>query len=126
MIPAMFNLTGKVALVTGAAQGLGRAMALALAEAGADTLLVDRNEPGARDTVATAGKLGHRAVVAQCDIADPAQIRELFRRLDTEFGLIGFIRNLAVDVGLGAPDEIGATELGDVESTLLNSSDSQI
>ena len=49
----MFNLTGKVALVTGAAQGLGRAMALALADAGADPLLVDRNESGAADTAAT-------------------------------------------------------------------------
>jgi len=93
----MFDLTGKIALVTGAAQGLGRAMALALAEAGADVMLVDRNEAGARETAATIGKLGRRAVVAGCDVADPAQIRELFRRLDTEFGSIDFLGNVAGD-----------------------------
>ena len=86
MIPAMFDLTGKVVLVTGAAQGMGRAMVLALAEAGADTLLVDRNEAGAREAAAAIERLGRRAIVARCDVADVAQIRELFRRLDAEFG----------------------------------------
>src|SRR5437660_239810 len=95
MTSAMFDLSGKVALVTGAAQGMGRAMALALAEAGADVLLVDRNEAGAGKTAGKIGKLGRRALVAQCDVADPAQIRELFRRLDTEFGRIDFLGNVA-------------------------------
>ena len=72
----MFDLTGKVAVVTGAAQGLGRAMALALAEAGADLMLVDRNETGARETAAIIGKLGRSVVVAGCDVAEPAQIRQ--------------------------------------------------
>jgi NAD(P)-dependent dehydrogenase (short-subunit alcohol dehydrogenase family) len=107
----MFDLTGKIALVTGAAQGLGRAMALALAEAGADVMLVDRNEAGARETAATIGKLGRRAVVAGCDVADPAQIRGLFRRLDTEFGSIDFLGNVAGDGILGAPETISLEEV---------------
>ena len=102
----MFNLTGKVALVTGAAQGLGRAMALALAEAGADVMLVDRNEAGARETAARIETLGRRAVAARCDVSDPAQIRELFRQLDAEFGRIDFLGNVAGDGVLGAPEEI--------------------
>src|SRR6266545_7092645 len=105
MTPAMFDLTGKVALVTGAAQGLGRAMVLALAEAGADALLVDRNENGARETAAAIGKLGRRAVVARCDVADLAQIRELFRQLDAEFGRIDFLGNVAGDGVLGTPED---------------------
>ena len=46
MATALFDLTGKVAIVSGAAQGMGRAMAMALAEAGADLLLTDLNEAG--------------------------------------------------------------------------------
>jgi NAD(P)-dependent dehydrogenase (short-subunit alcohol dehydrogenase family) len=111
MISAMFDLTGKVALVTGAAQGMGRAMALALAEAGADALLVDRNEAGARETAATIEKLGRRAVVIKCDVSNPAQIRELFRRLDGEFGRIDFLGNVAGDGILGTPEEITLEEV---------------
>ena len=50
MSGSLFDLAGKRAVVTGAAQGLGRSMALALAEAGADVVLVDRNEAGASET----------------------------------------------------------------------------
>ena len=111
MNSSLFQLTGKVALVTGAAQGMGRAMVLALAEAGADALLVDRNEVSARETAAAIEKLGRRAVVAQCDVADPAQIRELFRRLDAEFGRIDFLGNVAGDGILGAPEDISLEEV---------------
>jgi NAD(P)-dependent dehydrogenase (short-subunit alcohol dehydrogenase family) len=111
MIPAMFNLTGKVALVTGAAQGMGRAMVLALAEAGADALLVDRNEAGARETAATIEKMGRRAMVAGCDVAGPAQIREMFRRLDADFGHLDFLGNVAGDGLLGTPEDIPLEEV---------------
>ena len=117
MISPLFDLTGKVALVTGAAQGLGRAMATALAEAGADVLLVDRNEAGARETAATLDKLGRRALAAGCDVSDPTQIRELFRRLDTEFGRIDFLGNVAGDGILGPPEDIS---LDDVEKCWRN------
>src|SRR6266850_5981985 len=117
MSSPMFNLAGKVALVTGAAQGMGCAMVLALAEAGADALLVDRNEAGARETAAAIEKLGRRAMVARCDVADVAQIRELFRRLDAEFGHSDFLGNVAGDGVLGAPEEIS---LEDVERCWRN------
>jgi NAD(P)-dependent dehydrogenase (short-subunit alcohol dehydrogenase family) len=117
MSAAMFDLIGKVALVTGAAQGLGRAMAMALAEAGADALLVDRNDAGAGETAAAIEKLKRRAVVARCDVSDPAQIRDVFRRLDTEFGRVDFLGNVAGDGVLGAPEEIS---LEDVERCWRN------
>ena len=111
MKPGMFDLTGKVALVTGAAQGMGRSMALALAETGADALLVDRNEDGAQETADAIGRLGRRAVVVRCDVADPAQIRVLFRRLDAEFGRIDFLGNVAGEGVLGAPEDISIEEV---------------
>jgi NAD(P)-dependent dehydrogenase (short-subunit alcohol dehydrogenase family) len=117
MTSSMFDLTGRVALVTGAAQGLGRAMALALAEAGANALLVDRNEDGAHATGVTVEKLGRRAVVVRCDVADPVQIRELFHRLDVEFGRIDFLGNVAGDGILGTPEDIS---LEDVERCWRN------
>ena len=107
----LFDLTGKVALVSGAAQGLGRAMALALAEAGADTLLVDRNETSAQETARLVVKSNRRAAVVKCDVADPTQIRELFRRLDAEFGHIDFLGNVAGDGILGAPEDISLEEV---------------
>lgn len=107
----MFDLTGKVALVTGAAQGIGRAMVLALAEAGADALLVDRNEVGARETAASIERSGRRAVVVACDVADVAQIHELFRRLDAEFGRIDFVGNVAGEGILGSPEDISLEEV---------------
>src|SRR5262245_56929554 len=117
MTARMFDLTGKTALVTGAAQGLGQAMALTLAEAGADTLLVDRNEAGAKATAAKIVKLDRHAVVAKCDVSDPAQVREVFRQLDAEFSGIDFLGNVAGDGILGSPEDIS---LEDVERCWRN------
>jgi NAD(P)-dependent dehydrogenase (short-subunit alcohol dehydrogenase family) len=114
---SMFDLTGKVAVVTGAAQGMGRAMATALAEAGADLLLVDRNGSGAEDAAATIKQLGTRVESFVVDVSQPAQIRGLFRKLDADFGRIDFLGNVAGDAVLGAPEDIS---LEDVEQTWRN------
>jgi len=117
MSTSLFDLNDKVALVTGAAQGLGRAMALALAEAGADLMLVDRNADGTTKTAALIEAYRRRAVVAPCDVSDPEQIRSLFLRLDTEFGRIDFLGNVAGDGVLGSPEEIS---LANVEQSWRN------
>ncbi len=117
MTKTLFDLTGRVVMVTGAAQGMGRAMALALAEAGADALLVDRNEAGARETGAAIEKLGRRAVAASCDVSDPVAIRALYERLDREFGRIDFLGNVAGEGLLGVPESI---TLEDVERCWRN------
>ncbi|MBM4068997.1 MAG: SDR family oxidoreductase [Planctomycetes bacterium] len=114
----LFNLTGRVAVVSGAAQGLGRAMATAIAEAGADLLLVDRNEGGLEQTAQHLTKLSRRAVPATCDVSDPQQIRELFARLDRDFGRIDFLGNVAGEGILGPSPE--SISLEDVEQTWRN------
>ena len=106
MPSSLFDLTGKVALVTGAAQGMGRAMALALAEAGAHLMLVDRNEVGAHETAIAAKATGRSASVARCDVSNPTEIRELFVAHDRAFGRIDFLGNVAGDGILGAPETI--------------------
>ncbi len=113
----LFDLSGKVALVSGAAQGMGRAMALALAEAGADVMAVDRNEDGAKATAAQIEKLHRRAASSGCDVSDPVQIRALFARIDAEFGRIDFAGNVAGEGILAKPEEIS---LDDVEQTWRN------
>jgi NAD(P)-dependent dehydrogenase (short-subunit alcohol dehydrogenase family) len=102
----MFDLTGRVALVSGAAQGMGRAMATALAEAGADVMLVGRSLERVEQTAAEIGKMGRRAIPVACDISHPEQIRRMFTQLDREFGRIDFLGNVAGEAVLGAPEEI--------------------
>src|SRR5438477_7012904 len=103
---SLFDLTGSVALVSGAASGMGRAMALGLAEAGADVVLADLDADGARDTARIIAERNRRAVPLQCDVSDPRQIRDMFTAVDHEFGRIDFLGNVAGDAVLGRPEEI--------------------
>jgi NAD(P)-dependent dehydrogenase (short-subunit alcohol dehydrogenase family) len=116
-VDKLFGLQGKVALVSGSASGMGRAMAIALAEAGADLLLVDLNEAGMQETAGTIGGLGRRAVCAVCDISQPDQIRATFANLDMQFGRIDFLGNVAGEAVRAKPEEI---TLEDVEWTWRN------
>ena len=117
MTQSMFDLSGRVALVSGAAQGMGRAMALALAEAGADLVLADINETGNCRTADQIAALGRKAIPVACDVSDPKQIRAMFKRLDDAFGRIDFLGNVAGSAQLGAPEEIS---LEAIEQTWRN------
>lgn len=110
-VQSLFDLTGRVALVSGAAQGVGRAMSLAFAEAGADVLLADLNEEGAQQTAAEIESLGRRALAIRCDVSEPEQIRPMFARLDDEFGRIDVLANVA-----GGSVELGPPELTDIDT----------
>jgi NAD(P)-dependent dehydrogenase (short-subunit alcohol dehydrogenase family) len=110
----LFDLTGRVAVVSGAAQGMGRAMAVALADAGADLVLADINTAGVTKTAGEIAGLGRRAVPVTCDVSEPEQIRALFARLDSEFGRLDFLGNVAGAGELGRPEDIS---LEDVERT---------
>lgn len=116
-VSAMFDLTGKVALVSGAASGMGRAMSIALAEAGADLMLAGRGLAGLEKTAGEIGKLGRRAVPVTCDVSQPDQVRRMFEVLDRDFGRIDFLGNVAGEAVLGAPEGI---PLDAVEQTWRN------
>ena len=112
-----FDLQGKVAVVSGAASGMGRATAIALAQHGADVLLADRNAEGLARTAEVVTGLGRRAVIMAGDVSDPDSIKALFARLDHEFGRVDFLANIAGDGILGRPEEIS---LEDVQRVFQN------
>jgi gluconate 5-dehydrogenase len=117
MTTRLFDLTGKAAVVSGAARGLGRAMALALANHGAEMVLVDIDAGGLEATAATIAARGGKARAAPCDVSDAAQIRALFAGIDRDPGRIDFLGNVAGDGVLGKPEELS---LEDVERTWRN------
>src|SRR5215472_13014403 len=90
------QLSGKVALVTGAQQGIGRAIALACAAAGADVAInwLD-DEDAARETAREVAATGRRAVTIQADMARLDEVREMVAATVAELGGIGILVNNA-------------------------------
>jgi len=95
------ELEGKVALVTACARGIGRACALALAEAGADLILGLRDARKDEGLAAEIAKLGGRAFPVQMDVSRLSQIEEAVARGKERFGRIDILVNNA---GIGAPN----------------------
>ncbi len=94
MEPAeLFSLKGKTALVTGAAQGLGRDIALALAESGADLVLSDIQDP--KDTAAAIQKTGIRSLVVQADVTAEEQVKAMAAKAVAECGRVDILVNNA-------------------------------
>lgn len=91
----LFKLDGKVALVTGASAGLGRAMAIALAEAGADVACHGRSAGDADKTCAAIEKLGRRAFSVSGDMSDKETPKQLAASVIEEFGRIDVLVNNA-------------------------------
>src|ERR1700735_2492231 len=91
-------LRGKACLITGAARRLGRASALALAEAGADVALTYRNSAtAARDTVVDLSSFGVRAFALHCDVTDEASVKSMMKEAGRELGRIDVLVNNAAD-----------------------------
>lgn len=107
----MFDLSGRVALVSGAASGMGQAMSLAVAGAGADVMLADLNLSGAQQTAGEIERLGRRAVAVKCDVSDAEQIAQIFDQLDRDFGRIDFLGNVAGEGVLAKPEDLTEAQL---------------
>jgi pteridine reductase len=90
------NLTGKVALVTGSGKRLGRAIALHLAQQGADVVVhFHRSEADAREVAAEIAKIGRRAVCVQADLAKKTDIDRLIAEAGNKFGRLDILVNNA-------------------------------
>lgn len=94
-----------IALVSGAAQGIGYACAEAIAEDGAKVILCDINEDS---VLAAAQRLGNGAVAIPCDMGDPAQIAAMYDRIEAEHGPVAILVNNA---GIAMPGDFLETSL---------------
>ena len=94
------NAHGRVAVITGAGTGIGRAAALALLNDGYRVVLAGRRAPLLEQTVTDAGEAASRALAVPTDVTDPAAVKRLFARTKDAFGRLDVLFNNA---GVGAP-----------------------
>ena len=113
-------LANRAALVTGASSGSGRAIACAMARAGADVAITYRmNEAGARETAADIERLGRRAVVLPLDLADVPRIREIGPQALDAFGRLDiWVNNAGADILTGAAASLSTLDRLDLLLTV--------
>ena len=92
---SLFDLTGRTAFVTGASRGIGRAIAVALAQAGADLALVARTAEGLADTAADVTALGRKAIVIPADVTDQSGIADAAAAAIDALGYVDVLVNNA-------------------------------
>jgi NAD(P)-dependent dehydrogenase (short-subunit alcohol dehydrogenase family) len=99
-----FRLDGQTALVTGAASGIGRRIAVGLAEAGADVACLDLPGPGLGSVVEEIGGLGRRSVSVPADVTRPADLAQAVNETESELGPLSLAVNCA-GIANAAPAE---------------------
>ncbi|MFY0687048.1 MAG: glucose 1-dehydrogenase [Cyclobacteriaceae bacterium] len=97
----LFTLKNKIALVTGASKGIGRACAIGLANAGADIALGFRNIDQQGDVAEEISKLGRKVLPIQMDMSDLAQIHTAYELIQNQFGVLDIVVN---NVGVAPPN----------------------
>lgn len=98
----LFDLSGKTALVTGGGRGLGRHIAMGLAEAGADVAVASRKLAACEETARAVEGLGRRGIAVAADLASPEDIAALAEGVIGEFGRLDILVNNAAVIW-GAP-----------------------
>ncbi|MGH2944749.1 MAG: glucose 1-dehydrogenase [Solirubrobacteraceae bacterium] len=100
----LFDLAGRVAIVTGGASGIGWQMAVGLAEMGADTVVCGRHADRCKEAAAELERLGVRALGLRCDVSDAGEVQLMVERTSAELGRIDVLVNNA-GTSWGAPAE---------------------
>jgi NAD(P)-dependent dehydrogenase (short-subunit alcohol dehydrogenase family) len=115
----LFDLSGKVAVVSGAASGLGKASAIALAAHGATVVMLDRNEEGLAATAGEIAAASGRSVPKVHDTSSVDAATRLFDWIDGEFGRVDFLANIAGDGIMADPLTITAEQIHTVLENLV-------
>lgn len=106
----LFDLTGKVAVVTGASSGLGADAARAYAEYGADVALLARRLDRLESLAAEIEKTGRRALAVACDVSDEESVKAAVKQVIDHFGKADILLN---DAGVAVPGTVEEIEAGD-------------
>ena len=91
----MFELNGKVAIITGGGRGIGKAIAVTLAKQGADIVIADLLADEAEATAAEVHSMGRRALVAKCDVSQKSEVDAMVQKTLAELGQIDILVNNA-------------------------------
>lgn len=101
----MHDLTGKVAVITGAASGMGRAASILFAKQGANVVVADLNTKAGEEVAAEASKAGPRCVFQRTDVSEEADVKAMIARAVSEFGKLDILFNNAGIGGAVGPLE---------------------
>jgi NAD(P)-dependent dehydrogenase (short-subunit alcohol dehydrogenase family) len=116
----MGKLDGKVAVITGAASGMGRATALRFSKEGAAVVLTDLNSHGGEEAVAECAAAGGRAVFQRTDVTSEADIRAAIERAVREFGRLDItFNNAGVAGAMGPIERVASADWDRTFATLL-------
>ncbi len=106
----MSQLDGKVALITGASSGIGRAAAIKMAKEGVKVALIDVKEENSRDVKESIEESGGSALIIECDIANPREMERSYQKVVAAWGRVDIVFANAGINGVIAPIEDLAPE----------------
>jgi 2-deoxy-D-gluconate 3-dehydrogenase len=121
MTNKLFDLTSKIAIVTGGNGGIGLGMARGLADAGATIVIVGRNQPKSATATEEIKKTGGKAIAIEADVTDRNAVKDVIARTVREFGRLDILVNNAGINIRKPPQDLAAEEWDSVISTNLTS-----
>ena len=110
------QLTGKVAVITGAGRGIGRALAIGFAQQGASVVGAARTESQLDETVGAIRDAGGKAIAVRCDVTDAAAVERLYAETRARFGAVDIV--IANAGGNFSRDSVEASDISDWELTV--------
>lgn len=120
MSHSIFDLSGKTAVVIGGTSGIGRTLALGLAEGGADVVATGRREEHVRSVAAEIEKLGRKTHVRMTDVTDRESLERLQSEVADVFGSVDILVNCAGKTKRNPTLQVGEAEWADILETNLN------